>query len=94
MKDGGADHLARSLGNMPDKQAAALIAIEFFGQRTSYLDRALETGLSLEAYMMVENRAPWAFKKTLKLPGAAEAHSFFQEGCQDNRLTLQPRQLA
>ena len=28
VRDGGADRLARCLANMPDKQAAALIAIE------------------------------------------------------------------
>ena len=38
VRDGGADRLARCLANMPDKQAAALIAIESLGQRTSYLE--------------------------------------------------------
>ena len=33
---------------MPDKQAAALMAIESLEQRTSFLERALDTGLSLE----------------------------------------------
>ena len=45
---GGADRLARCLTSMPDK-AAALIAIESLRQRTSYLERALNTGLSHEA---------------------------------------------
>ena len=47
VRDGGADRLARCLANMPDKQAAPLIAIESLGQRTSYLERAPDTGLSL-----------------------------------------------
>ena len=34
-RDGGADRLAFCLANMPDKNAAALIAIEPLGQRTS-----------------------------------------------------------
>ena len=49
VRGGGADRLARCLANMPDKQAAAVIAIESLEQRTSYLERALDTGLSLEA---------------------------------------------
>ena len=60
MKDGGADHLARCLANMPDKQAAAFIDIEPLGQKTSYLERALDTGLSLEACRRGDNGALWA----------------------------------
>ena len=37
VRDGGADHLAHCLANLPDKQAAALITVESLGQRTSYL---------------------------------------------------------
>ena len=55
VRDGGADRLARCLANMPEKQAAALIAIEFLGQRTSYLRRTLDTGLSLEACRRADN---------------------------------------
>ena len=44
LKDRGADYLARCLADMPERQAAALIAIESFRQRTSYLERALEKG--------------------------------------------------
>ena len=41
----GADHLA----NLPGKHAAAPIAIESLGQRTSYyLERILDTGLPLD----------------------------------------------
>ena len=47
VRDGGADRLARCLANMPDKQAAALIAIDPLGQRTSCLERALDTSCLL-----------------------------------------------
>ena len=49
VKEGSTDHLARCLASMPDKQTAALIVIESLGQRTGYLERALDTELSLEA---------------------------------------------
>ena len=90
---GGADRLARCLTSMPDK-AAALIAIESPGQRTSYLERALDTGLSLEACRRADNGAQCAYENILELPGAAEAQSFFHEGCPGNQLTLNPDQQA
>ena len=92
VRDGGADHLARCLANMHDKQAAALITVESLRQRTSYFERALDPGLSLDACKRADNGAPWAYEKILELPGAAEAQSFFQEGCPDSRLTLKPYQ--
>ncbi|CAM9984463.1 unnamed protein product [Laminaria digitata] len=46
VRDRGANRLARCLANIPDKQAAPLIAVESLGQRTSYLARALDPGLS------------------------------------------------
>ena len=94
VRDGGADRLARCLAHMPDKQAAALIAIESLGQRASYLERALDTRLSLEACRRADNGAQWAYEKILELPGAEEAPSFFQEGCPGNQLTLNPHQQA
>ena len=57
MEDGGADRLARFLSDMPDKQAVALITIESRGQRASYLERARDTGLSLEACKRADNGA-------------------------------------
>ena len=57
VKDGGADRLARCLANMPDKQAATLIAIESLERRTSYLQRTLDTGLFLEACRRADNGA-------------------------------------
>lgn len=49
-RDEGADSLLRFyLAGMPDEQANALIATEPLGQRTSYLERVMGTGTSLEA---------------------------------------------
>ena len=87
MKDGGADRLAPCLANMPGMQAAAPITINSLGQRTSYLEKAPDTRLSLEACRRADNGAQWAYE-ILELPGAAEALSFFQEGCPVNQLTL------
>ena len=64
VKDGGADRLARCLANMSDKQAAALIANDSQRQRTSYLERALDTGLSIEACRRADNGAQWAYEKS------------------------------
>ena len=76
VRDGAADSFVRCLASMPDKQAATLIAIESLGQRTSYLERALDTGLSLEACRRADNGAQWAYEKILELPGAArQTHS-------------------
>ena len=94
VRDGAADRLARCLASMPDKQAAALIAVESLGQRTSYLERALDTGLSLEACRREDNGAQWAYENSSEQPGAAEAQSLFQEGCPGNQLTLNPHQQA
>ena len=57
LRDGGVDRLALCIANMSDKQAAALIAVEFLGQRTSYLERALDVVLSLEACRRADNGA-------------------------------------
>ena len=48
---------------MPDKQAAALIVIESLGQRTGYLERVLDTELSLEECRRADNGAQWAYEK-------------------------------
>ena len=71
---------------MPDKQTAALIVIEPFGQRSGYLERALDTELSLQVCRRVDNGAQSDYEKIPELPGAAEAQSFFEEGCSDERL--------
>lgn len=88
LADGCADRFVHCLSNMPDQQAAALVAFESLGQRTSYLGRALDPELSLEACTRTNNGAQRAHEKLLELPGAAEAHPLFQEGCPDSQLTL------
>ena len=80
----------RCLANVPDTQAAALIAIDSLAQRTSYLEGALDMGLSLDACRRADSGAQRTYEKIFKLPGAAEAQSFFQEGCPGNQLTLNP----
>ena len=80
LRHGDADRLARCLANMPDKQAVALITVDSLGQRTSYLERALYPGLSLEACQRADNGAQWAYEKILELPGAAEAKPFSRRG--------------
>ena len=56
-KHEGVDILAHCLTNMPDKKTAALVASKSLRQRKSYLDWALDMGLSLEARRRVDN---WA----------------------------------
>ena len=55
VKEGGTDHLARCLDNLPDKQAAALIVVESLGQRTGDLERALDTELALGECIRADN---------------------------------------
>ena len=62
---------------MPDKQAAALIAVESLGQRTSYLERDLDTRLSLEACRRADNGVQWAYENILELPPERRRHSRF-----------------
>ena len=64
VRDGGADRLTRCLANMPDKQAVVVIAIASLGQSTSYLERALDTGLSLTTCRRAGNGAEWAYEKS------------------------------
>ena len=59
-KERGTDHHAHCLAKMPDNLVAALIITEYLGQRTGYLERALDTELSLEAYRRAGNGAQWA----------------------------------
>ena len=94
VRDGGADRYGRCLAFMPDTQAAVLIAIESLGQRTSYLERALDTGLSLEACRRADNGVHWAYGRILERPGATVAQPFFQEGFPGNQLTSTPHQQA
>ena len=90
VKEGGTDHLARYLANMPNQQAATLIVTESLGQNIGYLERALDTKLPLEARRRADSGAQGAHKKIVELPGAAKAQSFFEDGFPDDRLALQP----
>ena len=74
VRDEGADLLARCLANMSDKESVVLIAVEFLAQRTSYLEMALCTDLSLQACRKADNGEQRAYENILDLPGAAEAH--------------------
>lgn len=98
LNGGGANRrLGRCLTIMPGRQAAALVAIESFGQRR-YLEKALDTGVSLEPSRRADNGVQCATKCaheiTLELPGAGQAQSPFQQGCRGNRLAFQPCQQA
>ena len=70
VKEGGTDHLARCLANMPDKQAAALIVTQSLGQRTGYREWALDTELSREACRRADNGRPVSYTH-LTLPTKA-----------------------
>lgn len=67
---------------MSNKQAAALVAIESLGKRTYHLERALDTGPSLEACKRAGSGAQWVYEKILELPVAAEAKSVLRRGGQ------------
>ena len=82
MRDGGAGLLVRCLADMPDKQAAVLITNEPLGQRPNCLERVLGTSLNFARCRRADYKAQWAYERIIKLPVAAEAHSFFQEVCQ------------
>lgn len=66
--DGGVDHLALCLANLIAKQAATHIFVEYHGQRTSYLERVLDPGFSLEACRRADNGAQEVYEKPLE-PG-------------------------
>lgn len=58
LRDGSTDRFGRCLASMPDKQAAAII-IKFLGQRTSYIERTLDTGPYLKACRRADNMVQW-----------------------------------
>ena len=64
VRDVGAGRLACCLANMPNKQGAALVTIESLAQRTCYLERAMDTGLYLEAYRRVDNGVQRAYENS------------------------------
>ena len=87
VRDRGADRLAHSLAEMPNKQAAGLIAIEPLGQRTSYIDRALDAGLSLEACRKGRQRGAAGVRKNPRATRRRRrAQPFSHEVCPGNQL--------
>ena len=84
VRDIGADRLARCLANIPDKQAAVLIAIESLGQRTSYLEgsehgalpRSMQKGRQWGAVSVRKNpRATRSSGGTVIFPGGMPGES-------------------
>lgn len=57
VKDGRADSLAPCLATMLANQNGTLAAIEPLWQKTSYLQRTLNTGLFVQARRMADNGA-------------------------------------
>ena len=82
VRDGGADGHARCLVNTSDKHAAALVAIESLGQRTSFLERALDTGLSLEARTRADNGAQCAYDKSSSYRARPRHSRFSRSGAE------------
>ena len=86
VRDGRADRVACCLASMPNTQAAALIAIESLGQRTSYLERALDTGLPLEACKRAEDKLPgkgsghWATPRSMQKGRQRPSTPFHRSG--------------
>ena len=91
IQDGGEDFRAHGIADMPDKQSAAIIATESLGQRTSYLERVMDTSMSLETCQWADNRAQCASEHVLEQLRAAEEQAFFEEGHLSDRLTVRSR---
>ena len=86
MNDGGADRLvfALSLVDVPDKQAAALVAIEPREQMVNYLENVLDTRPSLEAGRREDKTGRIGrTRKSSSCPGATEAQSIVGEWHRD-----------
>ena len=64
-RDGGAEQLARMLPRMPDKQAANLIATGSMVQRTAYVERVMDSKLSLPTCRRADNGAMWTLENLL-----------------------------
>ncbi len=94
VKTGGAENLAKMLASMPDRQVAHLVATFSLTQRTAYVERGLDSQLSIEACTRLDNACQWAFEKGLELEGTAEEEAFFENGCPSSSLKLKPHQKA
>lgn len=91
VRDGGAEQLAWVLPQMPDKQAASLTATGSLVQRTAYVERVMDTKLSLPACRRADNGAMWMLEVFRERPGMAEKSSFLEEVCMAERLILLPQ---
>lgn len=76
---------------MPDKQAASLTATGSLVQRTAYVERVMDTKLSLPACRRADNGAMWMLEVFRERPGMAEKSSFLEEVCMAERLILLPQ---
>lgn len=94
LRDGRADRLARYLARMPDKQSSAHIVVKSFEKRTTYLERALDSGLFLNKSRRAANGAQPAYQKIVEQAGVEEAQSYFGEGCPHGQLAFKPYQQA
>ena len=68
VQNGGAEQLARMLSRMPDNQLVNIIATGSMVQRTSHLERVMDSELSLAACQKADGNALWMLEK-LDLPG-------------------------
>lgn len=78
--DGGADRLSRGLANLPGRQAAVLIFVEFPVHMTSCLERVLDKGVSLEACERVENGIAVGVRVNPRSTGSSEGTIVIPEG--------------
>jgi len=92
--EGGAIKLAKMLARMPDRQVAHLVSTFSLAQKTAYIERGLDSQLSLEACTKLDNACQWAFEEGLELEGTAEEGAFFENGCPSRSLKMQPHQKA
>lgn len=83
MRGGGAGRVARCLAGTPDKPLAGLAAIEASNKFWIRVCPPQNVGGQTI-------RRSGKHEQILELPIAVEAQYFFHEGCQDDRLRLQP----
>ncbi|CAN0425517.1 unnamed protein product, partial [Scytosiphon promiscuus] len=92
--EGGADKLARILPRMSDRQVANLITSLSLIQRSAYIERGIDPALTKEACERLDNMVQWALETGMGIEGTEGEEEFFQRGCKDTNLKLQPYQRA
>ena len=78
----------RCLPGVPDKQATALVISKSLRERTSYLERVVDTATvdrSKHMQERVNNGAQWAYELILELSAAAEAQTTVLRGGMSGR---------